>query len=425
MARRLHRTAGVSLIEALVAMSVMGVGTLAVLGVQTTLRFNSDLSKQRGEAVRIAQEQIEQVRAFGDLAAYNDDIVDEVSTETAVNAEYTITRSVVEGTDLDDARLKQLRVEVSWEDRTGQVQAIRLETAIHGTPPALAGSLLIPAQVGPTSTPGGRHRAIPPGAVLIPGTSNSSFAPPGSPDGVSWTFNNVTGAITSLCTSSSPESCTATDRRLVSGTVRFATAAEPAPPASPPTGYYFDAGETPQGPDSTEANLVQGVAVRVALTSPTTGTASCFSASDLVSSARLYHCAVPVNTEGAWSGRIEVTGSDVSTPPWVLATNIADTTAGRYRVCRYTPVTGCQPAVAAMIWGQPGATATCAAPEPQTTPPTPSRRLRNDDFPRNHASVTGALLNQNFLVRQAANGCPADGPAPQINTNTWHHQPAT
>ena len=55
---------GVSLVEALVALAVMAFGMLAVAGIQGMLRLNSDVAKQRSEAVRIAQEQIEQLRAF-------------------------------------------------------------------------------------------------------------------------------------------------------------------------------------------------------------------------------------------------------------------------------------------------------------------------------------------------------------------------
>ena len=46
------------------AKDVMAFGTLAVLGVQGSLRMNADIAKQRSEAVRIAQELIEQRRAY-------------------------------------------------------------------------------------------------------------------------------------------------------------------------------------------------------------------------------------------------------------------------------------------------------------------------------------------------------------------------
>ena len=442
MDRLLRKSAGVSLVEALVAMAVMGVGTLAVLGAQTTLRFNADLSKQRSEAVRIAQAQIERARTFGDIAGYISGITSTAAGAPVLvapvsgigNATYSITRLVVEDTTLHGPPMKQLRVTVAWVDRIGTTQQVQMASAIHGTPPALAGSLLLPANVSPTSTPGGRHRAIPLGAEVVTGTTTtSSFTPPGAPDGVRWIFNNLNAVISSICTSSLPASCTAANRRYVSGVIRFATAAEPTPPTNPPAGYYFDPGETPQGPDSTETNLVQGIGVQVVLTSPTTPAADCYVQSNLAATARLYHCAVPVDTNGGWSGRIEVTGNGTSTPSWMVS-SITDNTACKYRVCRYTPVRGCQPVVpvptttdftASTIWGLPGATATCTAPDPPTTPPTLSRLIRNGDFPLNHRIVKEALLNQNFLIRKAADGCPADGPATQINTNTWHHQPAT
>ena len=60
---------GVSLIEAIVAMAVMAFGMMAVVGLHTTLRQNSDIAKQRSEAVRIAEEAIEQWRAFSIMGA--------------------------------------------------------------------------------------------------------------------------------------------------------------------------------------------------------------------------------------------------------------------------------------------------------------------------------------------------------------------
>lgn len=63
------RDRGVSLIEALVALAVMAFGMLGVVGMQSTLRFNSDVSKQRSEAVRIVQETVEQRRNFSTISA--------------------------------------------------------------------------------------------------------------------------------------------------------------------------------------------------------------------------------------------------------------------------------------------------------------------------------------------------------------------
>jgi hypothetical protein len=50
------------------ALAVMALGMMGLVGVQSTLRNTSDVAKQRSEAVRIAQVEIERWRAFTALA---------------------------------------------------------------------------------------------------------------------------------------------------------------------------------------------------------------------------------------------------------------------------------------------------------------------------------------------------------------------
>ena len=64
-----RRARGISLVEALVALAIMSIGMLALVGVQSAMRLNSDLAKQRTEATRIASEEIERVRNFISVAA--------------------------------------------------------------------------------------------------------------------------------------------------------------------------------------------------------------------------------------------------------------------------------------------------------------------------------------------------------------------
>jgi Tfp pilus assembly protein PilV len=370
---------GVSLIEALVALAVMAFGILGVVGIQSALRGNADISRQRSEAVRLAQEAIENARAFDALTttpgrvAYADIVnaAETIAGLAATNTTYTRTQTVVAAA---AGRAKVLAVDVSWPDRTGQVQSVRLTTTIAGVTPEVAGSLGLPGDDAMTRRVGGRNAAIPVTATDN-GTGTSNFAPPGAPTGTVWVFNNTNGIITEICN----PACTPANALLLQGFVRFATgAAQPTPAdAENPTGSAFP------------------LDVAVATTVPTSATVACFEQAFPAYVA--YLCALPVATAapalGNWSGT-----SFVDHPS--VATTATDVSASHYRVCRYTSAT-----------------------TETTTPPTP-----NADHPRNYTLVGRPLLNQNFLLIRAGNGtttftCPADGPGP-TNTNTLLHQPA-
>lgn len=403
---------GISLIEAMVALAVMAFGTVAVLGVQATLRLNADVAKQRNEAVRIAQETLEAARAFGTLDGY-----EALATTPAAAVEgYTTNTSFQVAQAVADAapgataaRRKTVTVDVSWLDRAGQPQAVQLSSAVQGTVPELAGSLSVPAEASLLRNPGARHHSIPPEAVPF-GEGQSRFNPPGG-GGIGWVFNNLTGYITRVCTGPAADSCVDVNARLLAGYVRFAT------------GDVQPTGVEAETPPSTkpEGRVVQ---VQVLQTHPTAATVACFEDQGAIDHVP-YYCAVPVGTEGLWSGRAEVVGLPLD--------GVFDGERNEYRICRYTPVRGCHPVVGATIWGAPDEEASCSG-----AAPTPSRRMTNAEHPLNYAEVSGALLNQNFLALRdqyrvvvdgieiiAPSVCPGDGPSPYINANTWQHQPSS
>ena len=377
---------GVSLIEALVALAVMGFGMLGIVGMQATLRQNSDVSKQRSEAVRIAQATIEARRAFwklstaagttayGDIANQGPLAVPGITSNTT----YTLTESVT--TPAGGARTKTLSVDVAWTDRSGQVQSVRLSSAVTGSLPELSGALAVPALGGPTRLPRGRHVSIPPGAV-DQGDGTSKFAPPGAGT-VSWVFNNTSGYITQTCVASA---CVAFNARLLSGFVRFAT------DATQPTDVMSEIPPSPAFPVNVVIAEMENALSFVCYSDPT--------ASLFVS----YFCAVEPDPASGnrWSGISKLSGPVLI--PSALATSIVDVTAVSYRVCRYTPVdnAGDVPAIS------------------------------NENHPLKYLNVTTSLINQNFLVIRAGNGtsafnCPDDYAAtPLINSNTWHHQPSS
>lgn len=377
---------GVSLIEALVALAVMGFGILAIFGMQLTLRNTGDMSKQRAEAVRIAQATLESARAYSVLdttsgqKAYAD-IQDQPATEfvgPATNTTFTVTIDTVDHfTSPTAPRSKAAALTVAWPDRTGAAQAIALRSLIAGVPPELAGTLAVPGERSPGERArGGRHVALPRMAI-DQGDGTSHFSPPGG-ETVVWVFDNLTGDILSICTLT-PGTCTDTHALLLAGFIRFATGDPPAQP----TGADAEVPPSPAFP----------VTVQVDATAPVATTVPCYT--DTTPSYVAYYCAmpVPVDPPSQWSGRARLEG-------FTIATTLADASLSAYRVCRYTPVQSHTP---------PGG---------------------NAAHPLDYVDVTTPLTNQNYLVIRAGNGstafdCPADDTStPLVNGTTWRHQPS-
>jgi len=405
---------GTSLVEALVAMAVMALGMLAVVGIQSTLRLNADVAKQRSEAVRIAQEAMESARGFSAIEApgQGQTAYDAVVSSQAqavegytTNTTYTVTRSVVTDT---NAPRKEIRIRVQWEDRSGQVQAVELSSIVGANDPRLA--LLMGARPNgiPVRQPLGRHEGIPPSAKALP-QGISVFKPPAPGGQVVWVFDNSTGVITSVCSGVLTEQSALTEddlancstdvhALLLAGFIRFATGTQQPTAAD---------AENPAG---------QALNLELNLTLSSTGHPypyrQCFAAAPVSQSlASLftdvpYFCIVYVNEAGQWSGRSTVVPlAFLESPeaPWLIAENAADASVDRYRVCRYTPASS------------------------------DSVKVPNRDHPRNYIGVNTPLWNQNFLVIRAGDGtqaftCPVDSPinpaaGDLVNSNTLVHQP--
>lgn len=340
------RQRGISLIEALVALAVMSIGMLGLVSLQTSLRGSSDVAKQRSEAVRRGQQEIERWRAFtvlnttagstafADLAAgtTSQDIV-------GTNATYTQQRIV---TDLASPRRgKALTVNVSWVDRNGETQSVRLSTAVAGIAPELAATMTVPGDGDALQQPGGRHRSIPQLATPLIDRRYSAFVPPAASGGSVWIFNNTTGLIT-LCTTTASdlstlvydEAANTLDSVLcggkavsVSGFVRYSLGSTSAPSASDA------ANPTSQPSDYPASNNVIVVATNTA-----NGQSVDCSAEHVNSGLPFftaYYCAVPVTvipfTTPYWTGAL-------SFKPTSAFANTNDIT--KMRACRYHSAAG-------------------------------------------------------------------------------------
>jgi Tfp pilus assembly protein PilV len=183
---------GVALIEALVALAVIGFGMLAVVGSIGTLRLNGDVARQRSEALRIAQDRIEEWRGFSvldttaDRTAY-EDIGDVGAFDVvAANTTFSVSIEVNEDSDVAGTRRparKHVLVLVRWKDRVDQDQEVRLTTTVAGIDPALraAGVRRLPA--APARALGAPPRCRPAHATSATGRACSCHRarPPGRP----------------------------------------------------------------------------------------------------------------------------------------------------------------------------------------------------------------------------------------------------
>ncbi|OGB05766.1 MAG: hypothetical protein A3E25_15240 [Burkholderiales bacterium RIFCSPHIGHO2_12_FULL_69_20] len=401
-----HR--GVSLVEALIALAVMAFGMLAVVGVQSTMRLNSDLSKQRTEATRIASEEIERLRSFTSVAvvagqpgvSYDEiasRVLDGYAPPDAIgNTTYAITRTV---TLVPGTRQKVVSVQVRWTDRTNAQQTVTLDSVISRTAPTLGALLAVPIEGSPTNQRGGRHVTIPPQA-LDQGDGSSRFEPPGS-TGIAWYFNNLSGVMRA-CDADGDDCVQGT---LVSGTVLYHLTASQADGAS---------AENPQGP---ALNLATGPnALTLASPVGASTVARCYSGHLTTSELSerngvSYYCAViPAQVTG-WGGRLNLQPIDDTDAAITFSTS-----ATGYRSCRYTAdVPSDADPYADFTLNEDHPKAYCME-KPGTA---------TADAPCTGRRVTGNLINQNFLVIPGQQTCPTDegGISALINGNTRQHQP--
>jgi Tfp pilus assembly protein PilV len=380
--RRQH---GISLIEALIALLVLSLGMLTVSQLQSHLRLGSDIARQRAEAVRLGQEDIEALRAYSVLAASGaarswagitsaSRNVD-ASTGYATHTRYTVAREIVATTAL---AAKTAAVTVHWNDRDGEAQKTVLTTVIAANDPAHGGLLALAPSAVHAKGASSRSTRVP---LLAKDLGDGrSVMKPVSTSTIALVFDNTSGNLTARCSGINPASatrdltltdltaCAATNAQLLSGSVRFSQ-------ASPP--------DAARGNDAPLA-----LSIALALTGGTYATAPECSSETVQTEAGdryvAYHCVVVPLASGRWSGRSTIVPSG-----WTLGNGANDR-----KVCRYT----------ADIDGSGSVD-------------------RNDEHPAAYSGVDHALANQNFLVIKGSETCPAGNPAAFVDLTTALHQP--
>lgn len=236
-----HRQRGATLLEALLAFLVVSVGMLMLARLQSSLRLETDLARQRSEAVRLAQQDMEAQRHFSSLASPSSGSghghADIASADSHLlpaelglvsNTDYALTRAV----DTDAATgYKALTVDIGWHDRRGAAQTFQLHSIIARNPPTLAATLALPRSRLAAHGPLGRSVHVPRTAIDL-GDGRSLFRPTAT-GGLGWIVDNASGAIVASCTdvaaTTAPDAtdCSDVPAQRISGVIRFSLAAPP------------------------------------------------------------------------------------------------------------------------------------------------------------------------------------------------------
>jgi Tfp pilus assembly protein PilV len=421
-----HRSAqrGTSLLESLLAFAVLAAGVLSMSMLQQHMHAHADVARQRSEAVRIAQHDIESMRAFATVHSSADATpagvaYDRIAAVTAsidqldgmpLNAVYQLTRQLDSASDSRDAgdppHLKSTRTRVSWTARDGSAHSAVLDSAIAGSPPAMAGALSVAPGTSIGTAAGARVPGMPPRSIPLR-DGRSAFKPHAN-GSTALVIDHASGWVVARCEvpariaadelrTEHLSACRDVHALLLSGVVRF-SAARP-----------------PNAASANDAPL--DVAVSVALSAAATGSVSAASPScqteaqktvqyraadgthrtavaldalpaavgatewtDLGERFVAYHCLVPVTAEAPhWSGV-----STLLPIGWTVGTGSAD-----HRVCRYTA----------------------------TDLDSASAGDRNAGHPAVYSAVHHTLLQQNFLVIAGDQLCP-DGAAARMSGDT-------
>jgi type IV pilus modification protein PilV len=231
--------AGFTIIEALVALMILTFGLLAVSGMQLTLSSNGDISKQRTEAIRLAQEKIEYLRsysqvtsatlsttlAYANLASGSDSI----TTNAVFSRSWSVSGTAT-------ATLKPILLTMSWADRTGTTQTLTVSSVISQSNPYDSGLLAFPVPESSTLRRfANRSLDIPflPKSTIVNLTgSNAGKSAYALSSTFSIIFDNYNGSVVKTCSSAIQSAsadlslCTTTTGVVLAGFIRFGTCSD-------------------------------------------------------------------------------------------------------------------------------------------------------------------------------------------------------
>lgn len=390
-----ERTAGLTLLELLIGLCVLSLGTVGLLQWQRLLAGSADEARQRSAAMRLAEEAQERLRAFDHVETDPADVGgawQERVTSTAEAVAFDGTQTLQRHTTvtlLEPLRLKAMSTHLQWPDRDAQTRSLVLHGLLAGVDPQLGVVATLARDTEAAGASGGaaqRHPSIPVAATDL--DARRSAFKPRAEGPLTWVFDRSSGEVIERCetpvgvdntllTPSMLLRCAALSGWLLSGQVRFAT-----------HGDLLGAQDAEQ-----PADPVMSLALRLQFTStghPSPGWECDDDAPDHVPPGLTlrtlvsYHCVVqPAGQPPAWSGRLDVIAAG-----WVIGRG-----AGEFQVCRYS------------------------------ADHDHDGRIEAAEHPAVHQGVSGPLGAQNFLVVRGTASCPVDTPGRGLDDGTVPHQP--
>jgi len=141
---------GLSLIETMIAAFLVAVSLLGLARLQTVTLVSSTESKTKVQALNLAQDKIEELRAFSNYNTYTGFSGTSVNTDAGANT--TFTRTWVVSGCANSVSCKQVNVSVSWTDSQGATKTVQLTSYIAGVDPVQNGLVLLAVGATTSST---------------------------------------------------------------------------------------------------------------------------------------------------------------------------------------------------------------------------------------------------------------------------------
>lgn len=320
---------GFALLDALVAFAVIAFGMLALVSMQSTLSRSADVAKQRTEAMRLAQDKIEELRSYtgissgainwNNLANGSDTISSYTVAGVTQNTNTSFTRTWTLGGAVGDSQ-RPLNVTVAWTDRANEAQQVTISSVIAKVDPADSGYLGFPLpQNTNIKRPKNRNINIPVQAIDL-GGGKSAFQLAGN---YAIVFDDISGYVIEKCNTTvtatsyanGTAGCSVYNAVILAGYVSgsVSTSGSGASAVSTmPTGINVTA---LTGWNSSGGNTI------TCTYGPARNQNNSDAATNLIAGYHYYLCVIPMATGGTWSGTVRLGGVTTST--------------GNYKVCRF------------------------------------------------------------------------------------------